>query len=53
MRKPLKSKAGWQGKVVGAYLSGDEIGYNVSSEFHKGSIQLYAESQLEAVPEEE
>ena len=49
-----KSGSEWQGRIVGLYSTKlTRIGYNVESECHKNSVQIYPESALELVPEEE
>lgn len=41
----------WQGHVVGFYATGmTPIGYAVESEREPGSVQIYPEAALEAVP---
>ena len=49
-----KSGSEWQGHVCGFYvnLPLTPIGYNVESECHKNSVQIYPEGALELVPEE-
>lgn len=44
----------WQGYVCGFYSTAlTPIGYDVESERESGSVQLYPEAALEAVPEDE
>jgi dihydrofolate reductase (trimethoprim resistance protein) len=46
-----KSGASWQGRVVGFYATElTPLGYAVESEREKGSVQIYPEAALEAVP---
>lgn len=45
-----KSGSEWQGRVVGFYMTSmTPIGYAVESERHRGSVQIYPESALDAV----
>jgi dihydrofolate reductase (trimethoprim resistance protein) len=48
----LKKKSGseWEGKIVGFYSTDlTAEGYNIESKDHKGSVQIYPVSALEAV----
>ena len=48
-----KGGSEWQGQVVGFYSTKlTRIGYNVESECHKNSVQIYPEGALELVPDE-
>ena len=51
----VRKKGGseWQGRIVGFYSTDlTPIGYNVESEYHKNSVQIYPEAALELVEEE-